>query len=90
MYFYKNKPCLYSHDKEHIKYACQWFWDSKSLNMSASQTANFLKKVYGYEDLIITMAYTLFLEKIEPFEINFNELVEQKIFINPFLSPLNI
>ena len=90
MYFYENKPCLYYHDKKHIQSACEWFWNSKSVNMSASQMANFLKNVYGYEDLIIIMAYTLFLERIKPLEINFRELIERKIFINPFLSPLDI
>ena len=84
MLFYEDKPCLYYHDKRNIQYACQWFWDSKRQNTPASQIANLLKDLYGYDELIIIMAYTMFLEKVQPSKINFNELIERKIFVNPF------
>ena len=78
---YEGQPILWYPDKKHVQYACEWFWNQ---TMSPLETANFLKKLYQYEDLIITMGYTMFLENIHPNEINFNKLVERKIFINPF------
>ena len=78
---YEGQPILWYSDKQHIRYACKWFWDQI---MSPPEIANLLKKLYQYEDLIIAMAYTMFLENVHPNEINFNKLVERKIFINPF------
>ena len=78
---YEGQPILWYSDKKHVQYTCEWFWNQM---MSPLETANFLKKLYQYEDLIITMGYTMFLENIHPNEINFNKLVERKIFINPF------
>lgn len=87
MHFYEDKPCLYYHQKQQIRNACEWFWwlfEEAEEKMSPAEAAHFLKKIYQYEDLIIVMAYTLYLENIQPKNINFHKLIEQKIFINPF------
>lgn len=80
---FDGKPMLFYPDKRHVKDACQWFTDMDGQN-PPSVTASVLRKVYGYEDLIICMGYTLFLSGIKPDKINFNTLKEEKIFINPF------
>lgn len=77
----EGQPILWYHDEQHIRYACEWFWEQR---MTPLETAKFLRKLYQYEDLIIAMAYTMFLENVRPNDINFNKLVERKIFINPF------
>lgn len=84
--FYEGKPVLYYYQKMQVKHACEWFWRINSVKMSIFEMANFVKKMYQYEDLIITMAYTLFLENIHPDEINFKKLVDKEIFINPFIN----
>lgn len=85
--FYEGKPVLYYHHKKQVSHACEWFWKMSSLKMSTFGMANFLKGIYQYEELIIIMAYTLFLENIHPNEINFKKLIDKEIFINPFKSP---
>ena len=80
-----GKPMLYYYDKQHVRYACEWFFDMNKIN-PPSMTADLLKKLYEYEDLIICMGYTCFLKGIAPNKINFNNLINETIFINPFLS----
>ena len=80
---YEGKFVLYYHDKQHIKDAYQWFDDMR--NEPPCEIANLLKDLYGYEEIIICMAYTWFVRNIPLKQMNFNDIAKETTFINPFM-----